>query len=159
MTLQRWEPLREMESLRDAIDRLFRDSFVHSRGTLAPTGPGSFALDLVENPDTFVVRAALPGIKPEDIEITAQGNTLTLRGQSQVEEERAGQTWLLRERQSGFFQRSLTLPTPITADQAEAQYEHGMLTLTLPKAEVARPKQIKVGSQAQLGAGQPGSGS
>ncbi len=159
MTLHRWEPFREMESLRDAIDRLFRDSFVHSRGTLAPAGQGSFALDLAETADTFVVRAALPGIKPEDVEITAQGNTLTIRGQSQVEEERQGQNWLLRERQSGSFQRSLTLPTPITADQAEAQYENGILTLTLPKADEARPKQIKVGSQAQLGAGQPGSGS
>ena len=159
MTLHRWEPFREMESLRDAIDRLFRDSFVHSRGTLAPAGQGSFALDLAETADNFVVRAALPGIKPEDVEITAQGNTLTIRGQSQAEEERTGQNWLLRERQSGTFHRSLTLPTPIKADQAEAKYENGVLTLTLPKAEEARPKQIRIGGQAQLGAGQPSSGS
>ena len=155
MTLQRWEPLREMVSLRDALDRLFRESFVHPSGTGMPTGQGTLSLDLAENPDSFVVRAALPGIKPEDVEITAQGNTLTIRGESKAEEERTDQNWLLRERQFGSFQRSLTLPTPINADQAEAQYENGVLTLTLPKAEQARPKQIKVGSQAQLGAGQP----
>ena len=163
MTLQRWEPFRDMESLRDAIDRLFRESFVHPRGTLAPPGSGSFALDLTETAEAFVVRAALPGIQPEDVEITTQGNTLTIRGHSPAAEERHGQTWLLRERQSGSFQRSLTLPTVINADQAEAQYEQGVLTLTLPKAAEARPKQIRIGSQigsqAQLGAGQPGNGS
>ena len=158
MTLQRWEPFREMESLRDAIDRLFRESFVRPSAMLLPAGQvqGAFSLDLADTPENFVVRASLPGIKPEDVQVTVQGNTLTIQGERKADEERYGQNWLLREQQFGSFQRSLTLPTPVNADQAQAHYENGILTLTLPKAEEARPKQIQIkgGSQAQLGAGQ-----
>ncbi len=158
MVLQRWEPFREMMSLRDAIDRLFQESFVRPSAMLMPAGrvQGTFSLDLADNPENFVVRASLPGIKPDDVQITVQGNTLTIRAERKAEEERQGQNWLIREQQHGSFQRSLTLPTLVNADQAEAQYENGVLTLTLPKAEEARPKQIQIkgGSQAQLGAGQ-----
>ena len=90
MTLQRWEPFREMESLRDAIDRLFRESFVRPSAMLLPAGQvqGAFSLDLADTPENFVVRASLPGIKPEDVQVTVQGNTLTIQGERKADEER-----------------------------------------------------------------------
>ena len=148
--LQRWEPFREMVSLRDAVDRLFRESFVRPGSWVAGTEAPTIALDVHESDNEYVVKASLPGVKPEDTEILAQGNTLTIRGQSKADEEKQESGYLLRERHYGAFQRSLTLPVPINADQAEARYENGVLTLTLPKAEQAKPKQITVGGQAQL---------
>ena len=154
MTLQRWEPFREMVSLRDAVDRLFRESFVRPSGWLSGAEAPTLALDVHESDTEYVVKASLPGVKPEDTEILVQGNALTIRGQSKADEEKKEGGYLLRERHFGSFQRSLTLPVPVNADQAEARYENGVLILTLPKAEEAKPKQIKVGGQAQLQAAQ-----
>ena len=91
--------------------------------------------------------ASLPGIKPEDVQTTILGDTLTIRGESKADAEHKGQNWLVRERRSGSFQRSVSLGTPINADTATAQFEDGVLTLTLPKSEQARPKQIKISVQ------------
>src|SRR5208337_4340114 len=108
-------------------------------GNVAYTLP----LDVSERENDFVVMASLPGIKPEDVQTTVLGDTLTIRGESKVEEEN-GHNWLLRERRSGSFQRSVSMGTPINVDLATAQFENGVLTLTLPKSEQARPKQIKL---------------
>jgi HSP20 family protein len=150
MMLQRWDPFREMISLREAVDRLFRESFVRPGNWLAGAETPTVALDVHESDNEYVVKASLPGVKPEDTEILAQGNTLTIRGQSKADEEKQESGYLLRERHYGAFQRSLTLPVPVNADQAEARYENGVLVLTLPKAEQAKPKQITVSGQAQL---------
>ena len=91
-----------------------------------------------------MVTASLPGIKPEDVQTTVLGDTVTIKAESKANAEQKGQNWLVRERRTGSFQRSVTLGTPINADKASAQFEHGVLTLTLPKSEQARPKQIKL---------------
>ena len=91
-----------------------------------------------------MVTASLPGIKPEDVQTTVLGDTLTIRAESRANGEQKAQNWLVRERRTGSFQRSVSLGTPINADNASAQFEHGVLTLTLPKSEQARPKQIKL---------------
>ncbi len=149
MTLHRWDPIREVTSLRDAMDRLFQESFVLPSAGATAAGAGRFGMDLAETENAFVVKAELPGVKPEDVQVTVQGATLTIRGQSAADDEQKGTYWHLRERRAGTVQRSVTLPMPVNADQAQAQFEHGILTLTLPKAEEARPKQIKVGGAAQ----------
>ncbi len=145
MAIERWDPFREMISLRDAMNSLLQESFVRPGGPLMKESVASLPLDVVENENEFVVKASVPGVKPEDVEITVHGDTLTIRGQTQVEEEKKGETWHLRERRFGAFQRSLSLPVPIDSDKANASYDHGVLTLTLPKAEAAKPKQIKIG--------------
>jgi HSP20 family protein len=119
----------------------------------ASNGLAPLPLDVSETEDEFVVKASLPGMKPEDVQITVQGDTLTIRGESKAEEETKGKHWHLRERRFGSFQRSVSLATPVNSDQAQAHYEHGVLTLTLPKSEAARPRQIKISgaSQAQVG--------
>ena len=88
--------------------------------------------------------ASLPGIKPEDVQTTVLGDTVMIKAESKATGEQKGQNWLMRERRSGSFQRSVNLGTPINADKASAQFELGVLTLTLPKSEQARPKQIKL---------------
>ena len=147
MAIERWDPFREVVSLRDAMNSLLQESFVRPGGEPRAGGFATLPLDVAETENEFVVKASLPGIKPEDVQITVHGDTLTIRGESKAEEEKQGQTWHLRERRSGAFQRSLSLATPIDADKANARFEHGVLTLTLPKSEQARPKQIKIGGQ------------
>jgi len=145
MTMQRWDGFRELASLRDAVNYIFQESCVQPNGPRAEPGASSFTLplDVTEAENEFVVKASLPGIKPEDVQTTVLGDTLTIRGESKVEDEN-GHDWLLRERRYGSFQRSVSMGTPINADMAIAQFDDGVLTLTLPKSEQARPKQIKV---------------
>jgi HSP20 family protein len=157
MALERWDPFREAISLRDAMNSLLQESFVKPGGLAAQNASAALPLDVSETENEFVVRASLPGVRPEDVQITVHGDTLTIRGDSKAEQERKGEHWHLRERRFGAFQRSLTLTMPVDPDQAQAQYEHGVLTLTLPKSEAARPRQIKVGSASQ-GQGQVGQG-
>ena len=146
MTIERWNPAPEMVSLRDAMNSLFQESFVQPNGARSERGAATstLPLDITEGENDFVVTASLPGIKPEDVQTTVLGDTLTIRGESKADAEQKGQNWLVRERRSGSFQRSVSLGTPINADKASAQFEHGVLTLTLPKSEQARPKQIKL---------------
>jgi HSP20 family protein len=151
MAIERWDPFREAISLRDAMTSLLQDSFVRPGGMPAQGAFATFPLDVSETENEFVVRASLPGVKPDDVQITVHGDTLTIRGESKAEGDRKGEQWHLRERRFGAFQRALTLTTPVDPDQAQASYEHGVLTLTLPKSEAARPRQIKVGGASPTG--------
>ena len=146
MRIQRWEPFREMVSLRDAVNSLLQESFVPPNDARSELGATTFTLpvDITEAEDDFVVTASMPGIKPEDVQTTVLGDTFTIRGESTADDEQKGHNWLVRERRSGSFQRSVSLGTPINADKASAQFENGVLTLTLPKSEQVRPKQINI---------------
>ena len=141
----RWEPFRDLISLREAMDRLFEESFIRPRtGWLAPVGAGTLAVDVYETDQDVVVKSSVPGIKPEDIDITITGDTLTIKGETQAEEKVERADYIRQERRYGAFSRSLTLPTSIVAEKAKAEFENGVLTLTLPKAEEVKPKTIKV---------------
>jgi HSP20 family protein len=149
MAIQTWDPFREAISLRDAMNALFQESFVRPGGTAAQGGYATIPLDVCETDNEFIVKAALPGIKPDDVQITIHGDTLTIRGESKTEEDKRGEHWHLRERWSGAFQRSVSLATPVDSDKAQAHHEHGVLTLTLPKSESAKPRQIKINGTSQ----------
>jgi len=149
MALQHLEPFREMVSLRDAMNSLLQGSFVRPTAMLGDGSAAMLPLDIAETDNEFIVKASLPGVRPEDVQITAQGDTLTIRGETKAEEEKKGVHYHLRERRFGQFQRTVTLSTPISADKAQAQFENGVLTLILPKAEEAKPKQIKVAGKTQ----------
>jgi HSP20 family protein len=151
MAIQRWEPLREMVSLRDAMNSLLQESFVRPVGLMGD-GAEFLPLDIAETEDEFIVKASLPGVRPEDVHITARGDTLTIRGELKAEEEKKGEHYHLRELRQGHFQRTVTLSTPISADKTQAQFENGVLTLKLPKAEEAKPKEIKIGGRAPAAA-------
>lgn len=155
MNIQLWDPFREAVSLRDAMNALFQESFVRPTSPLSQDGSAQLPLDVSENENEFVIKASVPGVKPEDVQVSVHGGTLTIRGVSRAEEEKKGDRWHLRERRFGTFQRSLTLGMPVVADKAVANYEHGVLTLVLPKGEEAKPRQIKVtgkdNGQRQIG--------
>jgi HSP20 family protein len=155
MAIQLWDPFREAVSLRDAMNALLQESFIRPGGLLPQDGSAILPLDVIETEDAFVIKASVPGVRPEDVQITVRGDTLTIRGESRSEEEKKDERWHLRERRFGTFQRSLSLAMPVNSDEAQATFEHGVLMLTLPKAEEAKPRQIKIGgpAQAQIGQG------
>src|SRR3954465_9830845 len=124
MRIQRWEPFREMVSLRDAVNSLLQESLVPPNDVRSERGATTFTLplDVTEAENDFVVTASLPGIKPEDVQTTVLGDTLTIRGESRANGEQEGQHWLVRERRFGSFHRSVSLGTPINVDMASAQF-------------------------------------
>jgi HSP20 family protein len=148
MSLMRFDPERELLSLRDAMNRLMEESFVlpSMLGEVRGTGRAwGLAVDMYETNDHLVVKASVPGVKPENLDITVQGETLTIKGEMKDEQEEKQQgRYHFRERRYGAFTRTLTLPFPIQSDKVTANFEDGVLTLTLPKAEEVRPRTIKV---------------
>lgn len=141
-----WEPKRDLLSLRDAMDQLFEESFVRPLGSLLPSrlhGEGML-VDMVENDDAIVVKAAVPGMKAEDLEITVVGDVLTIKAESKESTEETKGNYIYREWKSGSVTRSLTLPTDVNIDQSTAEMADGVLTLTLPKAEQARPQRLEI---------------
>ena len=140
--LTRWEPVREMMTLREAMDRLFDDAF--TRPLSIRDGWTAPAIDMYQTDDEIVVRASLPGFRADDVQINITGDVLTLRGEMKHDEEKKEKAWHMREQRWGSFERSVALPTNVVADQANADFENGILTITLPKAEEAKPRTISV---------------
>ena len=140
--LIRWEPARDMMTLREAMDRLFDDAF--TRPLSLRDGWSVPAIDMYQTDDEIVVKAALPGIKADEVQINITGEVLTLKGEMKHEEEKKEKAWHIREQRWGAFERSVILPTDVVADKAKADFEHGILTITLPKAEEVKPKTITV---------------
>ena len=137
-------------SLRDMMNRLMENAFVSPEQWASDwtpgTGVGAPAVDVSENNDAYVVRAALPGWKPENVDITFESGTLTLKGEVNEESQQNDENtrWHHREIRRNSFARTIALPAEVEADKARAEFENGVLTLTLPKAEVVKPKQIKI---------------
>jgi HSP20 family protein len=142
--IRRPSPFDEMFSLRRAMDRLFDDDLVRTRVWRPVTIGAEPSLDITTTPDELVVKASLPGWNPEDVEITLTGSTLTISGEVKEETRREEESWVLNEIRRGSFSRTLELPEGLVGDRASAHYEHGILTLRIPKAEEVKPKQIKI---------------
>ena len=144
-SLVRWQPFSDLISLRDAMDRLFEESFVGpSHGVLAPLGVGALAVDVYQDGDAVVAKTAVPGVKPEDIEITIEGDTLTIKGETKVEEQVKSEHYIRQERRYGAFSRAISLPGGLDTDKTDASFENGVLTLRIPKLEELKPKTIKI---------------
>jgi len=143
--ITRFDPFGEMVTLRQAMDRLFEDSFVSPLTLRTYNGEASApALDVHQTADEIVVTAALPGLKAEDVDITITGQTLSLRGEFKGDDEVKRDQYLYRERRFGSFHRQVQLPVRVQGDQANATFEDGVLTLSIPKAEEVKPRQIQV---------------
>ncbi len=137
-------PMREFVSLRDAIDRLFEDSFIRPSVLFEGTQTVPFSVDLYETPEAYVLKAALPGIKPDDIAIDATAGMVTIKGEYKEEKETKEPNYLRKELRSGMFHRAFELPLSIDPAKVEATFKDGILQVSLPKADVVKPKQIKV---------------
>ncbi|MEW5990117.1 MAG: Hsp20/alpha crystallin family protein [Chloroflexota bacterium] len=152
--VRRPSPLGEFMTLRQAMDRLFDDDvFRPFRWTSNAFDGPSLPLDVTTTPDELVVEASLPGIKPEDVEITVENGTLTISGKSSEEKKSEQGSYLVQEIRRGTFSRSVTLPNGLEPDKATATFEDGMLTLRIPKAEQVKPRQIKISPVSEGSAG------
>ena len=138
----RWEPMHDMMSLRDAMDRLFDDAFTRP---ISLSGVSAMpAIDMYQTKDDLIVKATMPGVKAEDVDITVTGETLTLRGEFKQEDEKEDTSYHIREQRYGSFERSILLPTDVKADKAVADFKDGILTVTMPIAEEVKPKSITI---------------
>lgn len=144
-SLTRWDPASEFNTMRSLMDRFFEQG----RGRLPfrmgeDLGPSSLALDVIETGEDFVVKAAVPGIDPANVDISVEDDVLSIKGEFHQAEETNEDSYLRRELRFGSFQRTLRLPPTVDAERAHAKFEHGVLTLTLPKKPEARARSIKI---------------
>ena len=154
--LTRWGPDREMMTLREAMDRLFDDAFTRPFSLMRDGGStwSTPAIDMYLTDDEVVVKAALPGIKADEVQIDvtddATGPVVTIRGETKHEEEQTSspqgkdKAWHIREHRWGAFERSVRLPTGVISEKAKADFEDGILTITLPRLEEVKPRTITV---------------
>ena len=150
MTMMRWGPFREMISLRNAMDRLFEDSFVRPSRLWPELERGELPVDVYQTANDVVVKATIPGVKPEEVDISITGDTITIKAEHKEEKEVKQEDYFYKERRYGTFNRSIPITVQVKADKAEAVFENGVLTLTLPKAEEVKPKQIKVKAKGMI---------
>lgn len=141
--LSRWDPFREMVQMRRTMDRLIENT-LGDQGEWGQTPEWALPLDVIEHEDQYLVKASLPGIKPEELEITFDKGMLTIRGTVKDESEKQEGQYHLRERRFGTFTRTISLPVTVKADNIQAHYEDGILTLSLPKAEEVKPRRIAI---------------
>jgi HSP20 family protein len=148
MAIVRWEPFRDLQAVQDRLNRVFDDAF---RGT--PRGNddewalgGSWApsVDIFEHEGNLVLKAELPGVDPKDVDVRVENNVLTLRGERKFESEVKRDKYHRVERAYGTFSRSFTLPNVVDTEKIKAEYKDGVLQVTLPQREEAKPKQIQV---------------
>ena len=144
--ITRWDPFREAVTLREAMDRLFEDSYVPARRQAEQREQvWRLPLDAYITGEEIVILANMPGVKPEKVEITLEGDTLTIKGERPAPLENVD--YVLQDRSYGKFQRTLNINIPINANKAEAKFEDGLLTLVVPKAEAVKPKTIQIVSK------------
>lgn len=155
MALTRWDPFREIMSLREAMNRMFDESLSPWQRESWQRAPMSVPLDMYETDDQVVVTAELPGIKPEDVDIRVTGNTLSIKGEVKQEEEETRGSVHYRERHYGAFQRIVALPSNVDTNKIDATFENGVLKVTAAKTEEAKPRQIEIksGEGRQIEAG------
>ena len=143
--IDRSEPYGRAMGLRQVMDRLLEDAFVMPRAGEGQSWNGP-ALNVYEEGDQLTVEAQLPGIKPDDLDINVEQGVLTISGQTATQEERKERNYFVREHRTGRFSRSLRLPATYNSDGCSASFEDGMLRLTFPKSESAKPRRIQVSS-------------
>ena len=158
-TLTRWDPFNELANIRSVMDRLFDPAFSRFSGGRSNEefGPVNLGLDVYETDADYVIRAAVPGVDPKDVEISVDDEILTIKGESRHRNEVAEESYLRKELSVGSFQRSLRLPPTVDAEKATANFEHGVLKLSIPKKPEARPKSIKIVPQGVIEGASQGS--
>lgn len=149
-SLTRWDPFQELASMRGVFDRMFDQGMGRMpalRNGGDDLGASSLGLDVYETADEYVVKAAVPGVDPKDVEIEVEDDVLTIRGETHASDEVKEDTYLRRELRWGSFQRSLRLPPTVDAEHAQATFEHGLLKLSLPKKPEAKSRTFKITPQ------------
>lgn len=145
MVMQRWDPFRDLRQMDETMNRLWRGY----GGVPASTEDWNISMDVIQRPDEIVVKASMPGVKPEAVDLAIEDNILTLRADRKPDFEDEKSVYLVQERPTGSFYRALRLPETVDANKVQSTYENGVLTIVLPKAEEKKKKQIKI----QIGSG------
>jgi HSP20 family protein len=167
MVLRRWEPFQELRQMQGNLNRLWRD-LGHGGGEEGNVESWAIPLDVVQEGDNIVVKANVPGVSPEDIDVSIENDVLTIKGHTKEEREHQEGDYLMRERRAGSFYRALRLPDTVDSDKAQPHYEHGVLSITFPRMESKKAKRLQItrgqGSEGQIIEGQttteqPSSGS
>jgi len=149
-TVTRWDPSAEFSAMRNVMDRLFDQPFARLPFRSEDLGNSALSIDVVETGDTYVIKAAVPGVDPNDVEISVEEDVLTIRGEFTKQEESTEENYLRREIRSGSFQRQLRLPPTVEPEKAEASFENGLLKLSIPKKPEARARSIKITPQGVI---------
>ena len=144
--MQRWDPFADLRQMQNTVDRVWR------RASSNPSPPSdtpeieawAVPLDVVRKGEDTLIRASMPGVSPDDIKVSIEDNVLTIKGKTAEQFEESDSNFLMRERRSGSFHRSLRLPESVDPDKVQPHYEHGVLTITVPKAEGKRARQLQV---------------
>lgn len=139
--LEPWRPFREAVSLRDAMDRLFEESVITPSKSAAVAMP---KIDIKEKKDSVVVKAEIPGVAEEDLEIEITDNVMTISGEKKEEKEEDKDGYHYKESHTGSFSRSFSLPSEVAAEKADAEMKNGVLTITVPKVEAKKPKKVTI---------------
>jgi HSP20 family protein len=149
MSMIRWDPGHDLMSLRQAMEKLFEESVIRPSNFTFEIGGGSIPIDMYQTENNVIVKATLPGIKPEEVDVSVSGDTLTIKAERKEEKETKEKNYVHKENRYGMITRSIILPVDVKADIAEASFDNGVLTLSLPKSEKEKPKQIKVQAKAK----------
>ncbi|MCH8063393.1 MAG: Hsp20/alpha crystallin family protein [Chloroflexi bacterium] len=139
--LQRWEPFREMRRMDEIMNRLWRG---HLRDGLGEIEKWAVPLDVVEEDDKIIVRATVPGVKPEDIDVTLENDVLTINAETKSDTEDRKENYLVRERRAGKFHRTLRLPDTVDSEKVDTKYENGIVEITFPKAEAKKARRLSI---------------
>ena len=139
--LQRWEPFRDMRRMDEMMNRIRRG---HYRDGYGVTNRWAVPLDVVEEDDKIIVRATLPGVDADDIDVTLENDVLTINGETKTETEEHEETYLVRERRIGKFHRTLRLPDTVDSEKVETKYENGVVEITFPKTEAKKARRLSV---------------
>lgn len=148
--LARFDPWREMDHMRREIERLFDERLFRREFPFLEKEAAAMPLDIYEEGNNIVVKASIPGLKPEDIKVEVRGDVLRISGEAKKEEEKKERNYHLREHRYTRFERSVTLPSDVLADKAEAVFENGVLTLTLPKSDITPTRAIPIKTPAKV---------
>lgn len=151
----RWDPWGEMRSLREAVNRMWETGSRWPSAALAGDRFG-VPVDVTETDNEYRIEASVPGVKRDDVKVSVQNNVVTIEGErKETREQKQGERVTHSEQRYGRFERTFTLGSPVDSDQSRAEFQDGILRLTLPKSEIARPRQIPIQTAGQVGEGQP----
>jgi len=145
MVMQRWDPFQELRQMDDTMNRLWRGF----RGSSGSIEDWNISMDVIQRPDEVIVKASIPGVKPETVDLAIEDDVLTLRAERKPDFDDDKSIYLIQERPTGSFYRALRLPETVDTNKIQSTYENGVLTISLPKAEEKKKKQIKI----QIGGG------
>lgn len=150
MSIIRWDPAQDLMSLKQAMDKLLEDSVNRPGGFTIGLGGGGFPIDIIQSENYLIIKAALPGVKPEDVDISVTGEILTIKAERKEEGDFKDKEYIRKENQYGTISRKIPIPRSVEANKADATFDNGVLTLSIPKPEEEKPRRINIHGGAGL---------